>query len=237
MTPSRLVEWRRRVVGALPARLTGELDLRRPSVWAGFGGPMNGQSARLAVVSRLLTSGTFEAVVETGTFRGATTEYLALVSGLPVASCDTSERSLVFARRRLASVGGVRLTCADSPSFLAGLAAAGRGEASTFFYLDAHWEAHLPLRDELAVIAAAWPRSVVLVDDVEVPGDPGYGYDDWGPGAALTPAYLDTTAAASWPRWYPSVPSSDETGARRGCVLLATPDQPDLDALVAAALR
>jgi hypothetical protein len=47
----------------------------------------------------------------------------------------------------------------------------------TLFYLDAHWEEYLPLRDELQLIYNNFPRAVVLVDDFKVDDDLGYGFD------------------------------------------------------------
>ena len=57
-------------------------------------------------------------------------------------------------------------------------------EQTLFIYLDAHWEEDLPLAEELAVIARATTRCIVMIDDFQVPGD-GYAYDNYGPGKAL----------------------------------------------------
>ena len=93
-----------------------------------------------------------------------------------------------------------------------------------FAYLDAHWGPDLPLREELEIIAAHWKRAVVMVDDFEVPGDSGYGFDDYGDGAALTESYLRRAAAlGSWTVRYPVAPSTVETGSRRGCCVLTSP--------------
>ncbi|MGH7488291.1 MAG: hypothetical protein ACREMY_22235, partial [bacterium] len=65
------------------------------------------------------------------------------------------------------------------------------------------------------------PRAVLMIDDFQVPGDPGYSFDDYGPGKALTSEYLPELNG--WGLFYPCAPSSSETGARRGCAVLATP--------------
>lgn len=62
-------------------------------------------------------------------------------------------------------------------------------EAVTFFYLDAHWYGDIPPRDERAG-EQKWSRFVAMIDDFEVPGDAGYGFDDHGPGRALTLEYI-----------------------------------------------
>jgi len=60
-----------------------------------------------------------------------------------------------------------------------------------------------------------------MIDDFEVPGDPGYGFDDYGPGKALTASYLAPAFREFEPAVaYPSLPSSRESGRKRGCVVL-----------------
>lgn len=89
-----------------------------------------------------------------------------------------------------------------------------------FFYLDAHWGDDLPLREELAIIGKAWSKPVLLIDDFEVPGDPGYGFDDYGPGKTLTMSYLACDELQGYACLVPALRSDDETGACRGCVVL-----------------
>src|SRR5437879_4451216 len=49
----------------------------------------------------------------------------------------------------------------------------------------------------------------------------GYHFADYGPGKALTLAYLGRRAAPPVAVWFPACTSSTETGERRGCVVLA----------------
>jgi hypothetical protein len=63
---------------------------------------------------------------------------------------------------------------------------------------------------------------VVVIDDFEVPGDPGYAFDDYGAGKALTSEYISGMIERFKLRaYYPTKPSTCETGAKRGCVVLA----------------
>ena len=49
----------------------------------------------------------------------------------------------------------------------------------------------------------------------------GYAYDDYGPCKALTPDYIaGLTHKFSLAHFYPATPSSQETGARRGSIVL-----------------
>lgn len=91
-------------------------------------------------------------------------------------------------------------------------------EAPTLCYLDAHWAADLPLREEVAIVFAHWHRPLVVVDDFEVPDDTGYAFDRYGDtviGFGLLPPLPGVDA------YLPATPATDETGARRGWVVLA----------------
>jgi hypothetical protein len=90
-----------------------------------------------------------------------------------------------------------------------------------FFYLDAHGWGALPLAEELALAFRHWPAAVVMVDDFQVPGDAGYGFDDYGDGEALTLGYLAGHRVLPPHVWFPACASEHESGARRGCVVLA----------------
>ncbi len=53
------------------------------------------------------------------------------------------------------------------------------------------------------------------------PGDDGYGYDDYGAGRALTLEYLKPSIHRyNLIPFFPSMPSSAETGFQRGCIVL-----------------
>lgn len=218
-----------RVARLLPPPLAWQLDITQPGVLSSWGGPLNGQRERQRIVRDLARHLDFETVVETGTFRGTSTEFLASVTGAEVHTVESSPRNYEFARRRFVGRSAIHPVRGDSRSFLRQLSSSA-GDAATLFYLDAHWHDDLPLRDELEIIAGAWRRAVVLVDDFQVPGDPGYGYDDYGPGKALTADYLPPLEG--WQVSYPAAPSRVETGARRGCVVLASPAVADVVAQV-----
>ncbi|MEO7673976.1 MAG: hypothetical protein ABIU09_07850, partial [Pyrinomonadaceae bacterium] len=87
-------------------------------------------------------------------------------------------------------------------------------------YLDAHWNADLPLFDEIALIGDNWSDSVVMIDDFEVPGDPGYSFDDYGGDAKLSLEYIQPLLKDKWSVFFPRAESKDETGFKRGCVVL-----------------
>jgi predicted O-methyltransferase YrrM len=167
-----------RLSGLLPARAAGALDTALDS-FRTWSGPFNGQNARQQIIRDLVFSVRIEQFVETGTFRGTTTEFLANLLGAPVFTVESQPRYFFVAKQRLAQYPWVTVELGDSRSFLRGLASKEelRGRR-TLFYLDAHWERDLPLRDELAIIVQVWPNAVVVIDDFEVPDDPGYAFDE-----------------------------------------------------------
>jgi hypothetical protein len=202
--------------------IKGHLDfiLSRHATFYPWGGAMNGQTARLETCRRILTQHTVHRIVETGTFRGTTTEWFAQF-GKPVVTIESSIRYARFSRLRLQKFSNVTVIKGDSVEALKVLLEdASYSTETVFFYLDAHWESHLPLAEELHLITNKCQSSVVLVDDFKVPTDDGYGHDDYGPSGQLTVDYLRANGLGSLAAFFPTTPSQDETGVRRGYVFL-----------------
>ena len=204
----------------LPPAIAARLDLLRPSYRSSWGGPLNGQEQRQTLVRELARDIAVDVVFETGTYRGTTTEFLSHIFGVHVETVEGSRRFYTYSRIRLAPYPGVNVTFGDSREFLRQVLERYK-ERTSFIYLDAHWEDDLPLREELCTIRDRATASVVMVDDFAVPSDPGYCYDDYGPGKALVGDYLP--AMPGWGLYYPSAPSSEETGKKRGCCVLLSP--------------
>ena len=182
-----------------------------------WGAAMNGQTARLEIVRAIIHAMQPARILETGTYRGTTTAWFAEFN-LPVTSIEAAEGAFLFARRRLARLPNVTVVKGDSATVLAAMAP---DPAPILAYLDAHWAAPLPLRAELQAVLARMPRAVVVIDDFQVPDDPGYGFDDYGPDAKLDVAYLQASALSEATRlFFPRVAAAEETGQRRGAAFL-----------------
>lgn len=204
-----------------PPRLAARVDFFLvPAFRQAWGGPFNGQAARAALVKSILEACPFDAIVETGTHRGTTTEYLRRISNLRVFSVESSPRYFAFSKLRFRHDDGVVLQHGDTRDFLGSLTKTCR-DALLFFYLDAHWGGEYPIRRELEIIQSSWSDFVVMVDDFQVPDDPGYAFDDFGPGTRLTLADVPLTSIGGAELFSPSVPAVEETGERRGCAVLA----------------
>jgi hypothetical protein len=203
-------------------KLAASIDFQDVSLKDALGGPFNGQQYRQTMFQQLLRCIDFSAIVETGSFRGSTTEFMANATTVRIFSCELNERHFHFARRRLASHRNVELHYKDTRAFLREvLASGGLGGGPVFFYLDAHWGSDLPLWDELDIILGHPIEAVVMIDDFRVPGDLGFGYDDYGPGKQLSVAGLRANLTSQPDLFFPFYTSTVETGAKRGAAVLA----------------
>jgi len=230
----------------LPRRAIDELQqavgmleyIKTPAIGVGWG-PFNGQSARQVLFVEIAVKTQPRAVVETGTARGSTTEFFSR-TGLPVFTIELQPRYYGFARARFWRQRNVKSLRGDSREALRRLFAGplhALCSCTIFFYLDAHGHMNgdLPLAEELDIVFNQCPPAVVMIDDFEVPTDPGYGYDDYGPGKALVAAYIRPAIAAHELRaFYPSTPAAadypstlmaaagyaDPARLRRGCIVL-----------------
>lgn len=167
------------------------------------------------------------AAVETGTFMGDTTRWLA-------ERCDrvwTCEIREDFYRKRQAYAGPhddrVAWLLGPSQECLPGMIAAALAatDQRVLVMLDAHWQDDWPLKCELEVCWLAEQlnpgRLVILVDDFEVPGCPWFSAPRGGGGCVGDPLYgprtkldptlanLDTFGGAlgRWESWvFPTYP-------------------------------
>jgi hypothetical protein len=180
---------------------------------------MNGQTSRLEAVRQMFYKCNIQSIVETGTFRGTTTEWLAGF-GVPVMTIESHRPTFEFAMRRLKRHGNVSVRFGNSVDVLLEHLPRLGQDAPTLLYLDAHWNGYLPLAEELHAICTNLTRFVIVIDDFAVPGDLGYTFDDYGLGKALTADYLSASSGRDLSRFYPAVPSREETGLRRGWIAL-----------------
>ena len=130
----------------VPRSWLGKVQYRlTPSKLDGFG-VFNDQCFRQIIFFDLNYACRFEAFVETGTFVGCTTAFMARNVSAPVYTAEIDPRNFEFAKRRLGGIPNVHIVRADSTDFLASLPLAPT--TRTFFYLDAHLLDYLPLADE-----------------------------------------------------------------------------------------
>jgi predicted O-methyltransferase YrrM len=175
---------------------------------------LNGQFSKHTIFTALCERFSFDAFVETGTHLGSTTLFLA-GSGKPVYTVESNPQFHQKASALLSDSPLVQVFLEDSPKFLHHLLNEKIArEDLVFFYLDAHWYAPLPLGDEIRQIAALHPHGVVMIDDMKVEGDDGYGYDSNGDQEEISLAYLEGALRESnWRVFFPSMLSAFDHNA------------------------
>lgn len=199
-----------------------QIDLTDSQLQQCWGGPMNGQIARQETFREILASFAPAAIVETGTFRAITTIWLAHIFAGPIYTCEASPRLFVQSAIKLRSYPTVVIRQSDSRAFLRHICSEVVPGTPAVFYLDAHWGADLPLAEEIDIILARPGSSVIVIDDFAVDHDPGYGFDDYGPGKRLDLSYIAPFKTRLSASMWPATPSAKETGARRGMCVLAS---------------
>jgi hypothetical protein len=192
-----------------------------------WGFAMNGMTSRLEAVRQIVFSLRIERIIETGTFRGATAEWFAQL-GLPLETVELIQRYYSFSRERLRGYSNVGIFLNSSVAFL-NERIANRGvepDLRQLFYLDSHWEKALPLREEIELIFNNYSNAVVVIDDFQVPDDPGYGYDAYSEEDQITERYLSRARVPRSLRYYyPSTKAENETGAKRGWAVVVDSSQ------------
>ena len=234
----RAREWILEEIGRVSPKASAYLDWLNPSARAPWGGPFNGQRGRQEIVRQLWLALRFPAVVETGTYRGTTTEFLGYLTGGPVYTVESSRRSYEYAARRFRDNTAIHLVWGDSRAFLRELSfQIDTKERPVFFYLDAHWGGHVPLKEELEIIIDAWRNPVIMIDDFRVPDDPDYYYDRTATGRELGEEYLAGLNLDRFALLLPRIRAVDETGPRKtGCCVLV-PDRLAVSLPYAVGLR
>lgn len=150
----------------------------------------NGDGYLAAEVLRLKEAHGLTSALETGTCLGSTTAWLVGNFPFHVRSYEISPQYHAIAMERVPGAKVERphpmvdLVLEDSRGLVMqdvdGMA------DRTFVFLDAHWNEHCPLLDELDAIAKAGVKPVIAIHDMRVPDHPELGYDSMPDGTPFT---------------------------------------------------
>ncbi|MDQ7787553.1 MAG: glycosyltransferase [Thermodesulfovibrionales bacterium] len=122
-------------------------------------------------------------IVETGTFLGWTTEFIALnYPHTMIWTTDSNKQFHEISKVRLARYSNIKQILKSSDVFLSEWLPKLNQEDKCIFFLDAHWENYWPLPQEIQLISDSQCQAIIIVDDFKVPGHNEYGYDDYGAG-------------------------------------------------------
>ena len=130
----------RQIARRLRQRLQGAVEyFRKPELRDSWGGPLNGQIHRQLMVRQIVAKLVPHYIVETGTYRGTSTEFFSKLSPAKVFTVESSPHYFGYATTRLLFNRKVRTREADSRRFLRDFFASHRDSSlQVFTYLDAH---------------------------------------------------------------------------------------------------
>jgi hypothetical protein len=157
---------------------------------------------------RLVKKWNIHTIIETGTFKGHSTEALADMAPevLTIEINPACEKTWP----------NVRQCIGDSVTLLPDMLL--YATPPFLFYLDAHWLDHSPLLDELDIIATAWLKPVIAIHDFFNPKHPEYGYDTWDIGTyrleLIEPSLEIIYGPDGWTHWY----NTNAEGSKRGII-------------------
>lgn len=116
--------------------------------------------------------------VETGTYLGDSTEFVAnLKKNLPIFTCEINKILYRKARGRLKRFKNVKVIKDSSPEFLRNLIESNLLGDFPLFFLDAHdLSSYLPLENELEIITSSLDRAIIVIDDFQVPERPEFSF-------------------------------------------------------------
>jgi hypothetical protein len=195
-----------------------------PSYIHSAGVGFNGIKGRKQIFSDLIDEGGgFKTIIETGTYLGDTSGYMATAAGIPVLTCEYNTKLYSLAKMRLNKLHLVKLYNIDSRSFLRDLSKdTNITNRECFFYLDAHWGKDLPLKEEIQIIISCWDKFIIMIDDFKVPDDDGYKHDSYGTLEFIEMPKLRTIYNLR--SFFPKIRACEEPIPPTGCVVLARND-------------
>jgi cephalosporin hydroxylase len=116
-------------------------------------------------------------LIETGSYEGATTEYMCSL-GLPVITTEIDETRFNITKNKLSSYENCRVLFGDSEVELRKIFSEIKSK-QVLAFLDAHWFDDKVLQRELAILSELDNAPVIIIHDFMVPGK-DFGYDCYG---------------------------------------------------------
>ena len=195
-----------------------DLIFRQNKINNTWGGAFNGQEIRRNIFKDMVSLCEAKEILETGSFRGTTTDYMHRNSNLKVQSIEAQLQFYRYSKFRFLFNPNIKVYYGDSRLKLKELLDKSTPNVK-FFYLDAHWSEDLPLGEEINIIFQRVKDAVILIDDFKVEGDSGYTFDSYGETKTLNLDYLKKNVVNTFDVFFP-ISSASETGTRRGCCVI-----------------
>ena len=178
--------------------------------------PFNGQARRMRLISALSLDLEVGVVIETGTYLGSSTPYLAGVFNCKTYSVEIDPFFAQRAQKRFENNHNdlnIELIIGDSAQKISEILSNVSQSTSIFAYLDAHWLDAIPTEGELKALIEWGGDWIAVIDDFQIEADSGYKFDSYGSvviGLNLIP--IDKNLEV----WVPKDDSKLETGVRSG---------------------
>lgn len=158
------------------AKIQSHFSTMEPLEYCGF----NSAPEIAQFIHSLKTDYAIDVAIETGTYLGETTRFLADCFN-EVHTIEISDVNLNKALKALKDKDNVQAHLGSSEIVLHNLLPALKDKRA-IFYLDAHWNEFWPLLDELREIGKTHKDNcIIVIDDFKVPGRKDLKYDKYGP--------------------------------------------------------
>ncbi len=155
--------------------------------------------------------------VETGTFMGSSTPYLATMVEKTMFTIEIDKPTFELVTERFVKNGhqkNIKLVFGDSVIEIQKiLNELNPKEDRVLAYLDAHWYDAIPTKEEIESLINWGGSWIAVIDDFKVDSDPGYRFDSYGSieiGKDVLPPNKDLRL------FVPKASSKYETGRRKG---------------------
>jgi hypothetical protein len=160
------------------------VKLKRGFTGRPLGSAFNGDGLRQRLVLDCLDRFQVTAFVETGTYKGSTTEGIAFIkTDLPIYSMEIKREFYEDAKARLRGYKNIDFMHISSEQGIPKLLQDNKLGKLPMFYLDAHWYDYWPLLDEIRIITTKIDKAIIIVDDFQVPGHDQFIYCTGGGGS------------------------------------------------------
>ena len=180
--------------------------------------PFNGQVKRLQLICTIFELYKPDHSVETGTYLGSSTIYIAGLTTGTTYTIEVDQKLLDRASKRF-SLNHPRLNIicilGNSSEQLDSLLKNFSKNEKIFLYLDAHWKKYSPTYDEILSLCRWGGNWIAVIDDFPIYHDPNYGHDP-----LPVEAIKELAREGHYSIYVPQVKAELETGAVRGAGFL-----------------
>lgn len=179
--------------------------------------PFNGQARRMSTINAIARNFVPTVGIETGTFLGSSTPYLASLVKNKVYTIEIDAKTAALASERFSrnhSHLSIDLRVGDSASEIKKILSTIDPHTNRILaYLDAHWYDAIPTTKEIQALISWGGPWVAIIDDFKVNTDPNYKFDKYGE-TEIGPDIIPSSDLLAL--YIPNMPASIETGRRKG---------------------